>query len=81
MRVLYTLSEHAKKRIQEPDIPHPKTLQLHPAGRSKKKRIRKQCELNKVKGDYIYMSNDKYVFVCIQQEVSKYLVITAFEFQ
>jgi hypothetical protein len=80
MAVIYTISDHARERMEQRNIPPPDLLHLRPAGRAKRKRIRAQCAANGVKAEHVYMTNDKYVFVCIASDVGCYIVVTAFEF-
>lgn len=78
----FLISNHAKIRIQERNIPSPENLNLIPAGRGMRKRIREACKMNGVKNQYgsryVYFVNKDYVFVCEASDVATYTIITAF---
>lgn len=78
----YLITNHAKIRMEERNIPSPENLRLTPAGRATRKRIREACKKNGVKNqygsNYVYFINKNNVFVCVATDVAKYTVITAF---
>lgn len=85
----FFLTNHAKTRIKQRDLPMPFDVELKPVKNSKhKKEIRKICKVNGFKNDneHVYWRNNhkiggKYiVYVTVIKGVGKYLVITAFKF-
>jgi len=78
----YLITNHAKKRMIERNIPSPENLRLKPAGKATRKRIREACKKNGVKNEYgsnyVYFINNNNVFVCIALDVAIYTVVTAF---
>lgn len=82
--MVFIITEHAKKRMEERNIPDPNSLNLFPAGRNTKKKIRESCKKhgfkNYIGSEYIYFRGGKYVFVCLIETVATYKVLTALEY-
>ena len=78
----FIVTNHAKLRMIQRDIPEPNKLILKCARKKTRKKIRELCIKNGVKNEidgYVYFVNDKFVYVCIILDIAKYKVITAFK--
>lgn len=79
----FLLTNHAEIRMKERSIPSPSDIRLKSAGRKMRKIIRKNCLINGYKNEwgseFVYYTNNRYVFVCVIKDIATYLVITAFD--
>lgn len=80
--ITFTITSHAAKRLAERSIQDPHTLPLKAAKKKTRKAIREACAAHGVKNSwgskYVYFTSGKSVYVCVQDDVSLYTLITAF---
>lgn len=79
------LSNHAKKRLEEREIPDPNTLILKHAGKKLRRKVRESCKTLGCKTcEAIYFGyyglNVTYVFVCKQVDIGKFICLTALKY-
>lgn len=76
----FTVTRHAQSRFKERGIEPPNSsMSLKPAGRKTRRAIRERCARIGVKADKVYWVLDKRtVYVCHQEDVGRYVVLTAF---
>lgn len=83
----FTLTPHAKKRIEQRGIPVPDSgMNMKPAGRKTRRIIRELCAKSGIQFDKIYWTYQMdtsegrkiVVYVCTLVDVGSYMVITAF---
>lgn len=76
---MFELTNHAKIRLIERNLPDPNNLRLCRVSTRFMKKLRKR--LKSFNSETIYFSyNQKFIYVCIQIDINHYKVITAFEF-
>lgn len=79
----FKITSHALKRMSQRGIPDPHTLPLKAAKKRINKIIRAVCKQNGVKNswgsNYVYFTSSDNVYVCIQDEINQYTLITAFK--
>mgnify|MGYP003502215288 CR=1 FL=1 len=80
IEMVFKITKHAKERMLERNIKPPtSSMVLKCAGKKLKKRIRERCVRKGVESGKIYwVKNDGTVYVCAQEDVGVYCVITAF---
>jgi hypothetical protein len=82
--MVFKLTKHAKKRMLERGIELPdETMNMKAAGRKTRRktrrRIREACKKKGLQGGTIYWTRrDGTVYVCAQEDIGVYCVITAF---
>lgn len=78
----FTITSHAAKRLEERSIQDPHTRHLKAANKKTRRVIREACAAHGVKNNwgskYVYFTSGKSVYVCVQEDVSRYTLITAF---
>ena len=81
--IKFFLTNHAKIRMEERNVPFPDHKKVIPAGKRNMRRIQKSCKKYGFKRDWggntLYFVNGNYVYVCETRGVGKYQVITTFE--
>lgn len=80
----FDVTNHAFKRMQERDIPHPKDMGLRPANGKTIKLIKESCVAEGFNKEYVYWTQRyrgfRYVYVCVPKDINYYIVITCFKY-
>lgn len=81
----FELTDHAKQRMEERGCPDPNSLVLRTPGINIMKRIRKSCKYHHAVKRFginkrVFFYNNGYVYVCVQTDVAKYMVLTCWNY-
>lgn len=81
----FEMSVHAHERANQRGMLHPHDIGLRVANRKTKKKIVESCSKEGYKKDCIYwtqiIDNERLVYVTVQKDVGKYLVLTCFKYK
>lgn len=84
LKKTFDFTPHALKRMEQRNIPDPNGFGTKIANGKTKKLIRESCLKSGFNNEYVYWTKltheYRYVYVCVQKDVSQYTVVTCFKY-
>jgi len=79
--MIFHATHHAEKRMNERRIPYPRySMNLKPAGKKIKRKIRELCPRHGIVSSRIYWThNNRFIYICEVLAAGRYLIVTAFD--